>query len=142
MNTQKFIFSGIAGGIAAFFAGYLIYGLLLMDFFQKNTGSATGVMRSDADMVWWALILGNVFMGVLLSYIFNRWANINSFGNGAAAGAVILFLVAVGVDLTMYGTSNISNLNATIADIFAMGVIGAIVGGVVGLVNGLGKKTA
>ena len=51
MNTQKFLMSGIAGGIVSFFAGWLFYGILLADFFAKNAGSATGVMRGDADMV-------------------------------------------------------------------------------------------
>ncbi len=41
MNTQKFLVSGIVGGIVSFFAGYLIYGLLLMDFFAKNGGSGS-----------------------------------------------------------------------------------------------------
>lgn len=142
MNTQKFLVSGIVGGIVAFFLGWLIYGILLMDFFAKNTGSATGVSRATTDFVWWALILGNMLMGLTYSYIYNRWANINSFGAGASAGAVLGFFIVGTMDFMMYGTSNVMNLTGTIADICGAIVIGALVGGTVGMMNGMGAKKA
>ncbi len=142
MNISKFLISGIIGGIVSFFAGYLVYGLLLMDFFSKNTGTATNVMRLPAEMVWWAMIAGSVCMGLLLSYIFNKWANINSLGAGASAGFVVGLLMTAGFDFLMYGNSNISNLNATLVDIVCGGVMGAITGAAVGFMNGVGKKAA
>ena len=142
MNTQKFLVSGIVGGIVSFFAGYLVYGLLLMDFFAQNAGTATGAMRPMNDMIWWALIVGSIFMGLLYSYIFNRWANINSLAAGLAAGAVIGLLMTAAIDLTMYATLNLSNLTSTVVDIVVGTVMGAIVGGAVGMTNGMGKKTA
>lgn len=141
MNTTKMLISGIAGGIVAFFAGWVIYGMLLMDYMTQNSGSATGVMRTDADMIWWALIAGNLLMGILYSYIFNKWANIATLGAGIGAGAVIGLIMGAGFDLTMYGTSNIMNLNATMVDIAASTVLGALTGGTVGWVNGMGKKS-
>ena len=142
MNTQKFLVSGIVGGIVAFLLGWVLYGMLLMDFFAKNAGSATGVMRAETEMVWWALIVGNLLMGLFYSYVYNRWANINSFGAGASAGAVIGFLVVGSVDFMMYGTANIMTLTGTIADIACAIVIGLLVGGTVGLMNGIGTKKA
>lgn len=142
MNTQKFLVSGIVGGIVSFFAGYLIYGLLLMDFFAKNAGTATGVMRGPTEMVWWSLGLGSIFLGLTYSYIFNKWANITSLGGGISAGLIIGFLMTAGVDLLMYGNSNLSNLTGTLVDIICGAVMGAITGGVVGIMNGMGKKAA
>lgn len=141
MNTTKMLISGIAGGIVAFFAGWVIYGMLLMDFMAQNSGSATGVMRADPEMIWWALIAGNLLMGILYSYIFNKWANISTLGAGIGAGAIIGLIMGAGFDLTMYGTSNIMNLNATMVDIAASTVLGALTGGAVGWVNGMGKKS-
>lgn len=140
MNTTKMLISGIAGGIVAFFAGWLIYGMLLMDFMAENSGTATGVMRPEAEMVWWALILGNICTGILYSYIFNRWANISTLSAGLSAGAVIGLIMGASFDLTMYGTSNILAMKAIWVDIAASAVLGAIVGAVVGWVNGMGKK--
>lgn len=140
MNTTKMLISGIAGGIVAFFAGWLIYGMLLMDFMAQNSGTATGVMRADAEMVWWALIAGNLLTGILYSYIFNRWANISTLSAGLSAGAIIGLIMGAALDLTMYGTSNIMALNGVWVDIAASAVIGAVTGAVVGWVNGMGKK--
>jgi len=140
MNTTKMLISGIAGGIVAFFAGWLIYGMLLMDFMAQNSGTATGVMRADADMVWWALIAGNLLTGILYSYIFNRWTNISTLSAGLSAGAIIGLIMGAAFDLTMYGTSNILALNGVWVDIAASAVMGAITGAVVGWVNGMGKK--
>ncbi len=140
MNTTKMLISGIAGGVAAFFAGWLIYGMLLADFMAQNSGTATGVMRADAEMVWWALIAGNLLTGILYSYIFNRWANITTLSAGLSAGAIIGLIMGAGFDLTMYGTSNILALNGVWVDIAASAVIGAITGAAVGWANGMGKK--
>ncbi len=142
MNTQKFLVSGIIGGIASFFAGWIIYGMVMMDFFAKNAGSATGVMRGENEMVWWSLSVGSLFMGLTFSYVFNRWANITTLAAGASGGAVLGLLMTAGFDLTMYGTSNISNLTGTIVDILTGAIMGAIVGAVVGWANGMGKKAA
>lgn len=142
MNTQKFIVSGIIGGIVSFLAGYLIWGLLLMDFFSKHAGTATGVAKAQGDFVWWALVAGSVFQGLLLSYIFNKWANINTLAGGASAGAVISLLMSAGFDLTMFGTTNLSTLTGTCVDIIAGTVMGAIVGAAVGVANGMGGSKA
>ncbi len=142
MNTQKFLVSGIVAGVVSFFAGYLIYGLLLMDFFTKNAGSATGVNRAMGDMVWWAMIGGSIFMGLLLSYIFNKWASINTLSAGLTAGAVISFFMTTGTDLLIYGQTNLSTLTAVCVDIVAGTIMGAITGAVVGMMNGMGKKAS
>ncbi len=140
MNTQRFIISGIAGGVTAFLLGYLFYGLLLADFFTQHVGAAGNTMRSMDAMVWWSLILGNLFYGLLISYIFNMWASIDTLSTGAFAGAVILFLMSAAVDFSIYGTSTIASLTGTVADIAVSTVIGSITGAAVGLVNRFGKK--
>lgn len=142
MNIQKFLVSGIVGGIVCFFAGYLVYGMAMADFFNKNAGTATGVMKPMEEMVWWALIAGSVFNGLTLSYIYNKWTGISSLAAGAGAGFVLGVLITAGFDLTMYGTSNIQNLQSALVDIVCGGVIFALTGAAVGLMNGVGKKTA
>lgn len=140
MNLQKFILGGIVGGIVYFFLGFLCYGLLLKDFFTSNAGSATGVMRGD-EMVLWALILGNLFMGCLLAYVFVK-AGITSAVSGAASGLVIGLLFGLAMRLIMYGTTNLMTLKSVAAGIVVSAVISAIAGAVVGLVLGMSKKTA
>ncbi len=144
MNVQKFLVSGIVGGIVSCLAGYLIYGMLLKDFFAGCSALPPGVqiMRSPESMIWWSLILGCIFSGLTYSYIFNKWANINSLGGGLGAGFVIALLMTAGSDFIMYGTANLSNLQGTLADILCGAVLGALTGAAVGWMNGMGKKPA
>lgn len=138
MNTTKMLISGIAGGVAAFLAGWLIYGILLTDFMAQHTSANS--MRAETEMVWWAMIAGNLLYGLLFSYIFNRWSSVNTFSGGLTGGAVIGALIGAAIDLTMYAQLNIFALNAVWVDIAASLVLGAVTGAVVGWVNGMGKK--
>lgn len=139
MKTNKILLSGVAGGAAYFLLGFLFYGVLLMKFFEANAGSASGVMKEPLE--WWALILGNIFWGLLLAVIFGRWANISTFMTGLKAGAVIGLIAALSFDLSMYGTSNLSNLTGMLVDVVVATVMTALAGGVVGLVLGAGKSS-
>lgn len=136
MNTNRILLAGIAGGIVFFLLGFLFYGVLLMKFFEANTGTAQGVMKDEP--VWWALIVGNIAYGILLAIIFGRWAGITTLATGARAGAVIGALMALTFNLNTFATTNISTINAVLVDVLVMTVISAIIGGVVALV--LGRK--
>lgn len=141
MNTNKFLIGGIIGGIVYFFLGWVVWGMLLMDFMKNNAGSATGVMKDEADMVWWALIVGNLFSGLLLSYVISKTGTKGAVP-GATMGAVLSLLLAGAFDFTMLGTSNIVTLNSVLVDMAASVIVGAIVGAVIGLYMGMGNKTA
>ncbi len=140
MNRKKFYISGLVGGVASFFGGYLIYGVLFAEVLAKNAGSATGVSRTPEQMVWWSLILGSVFMSLTLSYIFNKWSKVNKLFDGASDGAFISFLIAAGYDFTIYGNANLYTLKGTIIDIAAATLMGTITGAVVGWMNGRLEK--
>lgn len=141
MNTNKFLIGGIIGGIAFFLLGWLVWGMLLMNFMKDNSGTASGVMKEQADMVWWALIVGNIFSGLALSYVLSK-AGTASAGAGAGVGAVFGLLVAASFDFTMLGVSNINTLKGSLVDIAANIVVTAIVGAIVGAYMGMGKKAA
>ena len=138
MNNKKFLLGTLAGGVAFFFLGFLVYAVALESFFAAHAGSATGVMKTE--MEWWPLILGNLAHAALLSYIFLKWANIKTMGAGFSAGVTIGFFMAVGFDMIMYDTSNIMDLTAAIVDIIVYTIMTGIVGGIVGWVVGMGKE--
>jgi hypothetical protein len=141
MNPKKFLTGTLVGGLAFFFLGYLIYGMALMNFMASHAGSATGVQRSMEEFAWWALILGNLASAALLSYIFLKWANVNSFGGGAAAAAVVGFFTSMSFDMVMFATSNLMDLTAVVTDIIAFTIMNAIAGGAIGAVLGMGSKS-
>lgn len=138
MTAKNQILATLVGFIVLFLLGWLIYGMLLMDFYGNNSGSASGVMRAEDEMIWWALILGNLFQTYLLVYIFGSWANITTFSDGLKAGAIIGLLMGLAFNFTMYGTSNIMNMTSALVDPFVSAVMMAITGGVIGFM--LGRK--
>lgn len=136
MNTSKFIVGGIIGGVLYFLLGWLIYGILLMDFMtQHATSAAAGVMRPETEWPWWAMILGNMGLGFLTSYVITK-ANVTGAGAGATTGAVVMFLVSLSYDFIIYAQMNLYDITSAAVDIVSSAVIGAIVGAVVGWWNG------
>ena len=135
MSIKKITIAGITGGVVHFLLGWLVYGMLLEEFFKSNMNNT--IMRPEAEMIWWALILSSLLYGIFYAYIFNRWANITTFSAGLSAGAVIALIVGLSMSLgayafsTMYGT-----MTGMAVDVVVAVVMGAIVGAVVGLVLG------
>lgn len=138
MSAKNRIVATLVGFVAFFLLGWLFYGFLLMDFYAENSGTALNVMRAEEDMVWWALIAGNLLQAYFLTYIFGKWANITSFGDGLKAGAMLGLILGLGFNLTMYGTSNMMNLTAALVDPIVFMIMMGITGGVIGMM--LGKK--
>ena len=141
MNTNKFLIGGIIGGIANFLLGWLVWGMMLKNFMAENAGSATGVMKADSEVVMWALIVGSLLGGFMISYVLSK-AGATSASSGAGVGAVIGLLVAASYDFTMYGVTNLMNVTGALVDICASTVVTAIIGAIVGWYLGMGKKVA
>ena len=138
MTAKNRVLATLVGFVVLFLLGYLFYGMLLMDFYETNSGTATGVMRDEADLIWWALILGNLLQAYFLVYIFGNWANITTFGGGAKAGFILGLIMGFAMNLTMYATSNMMNLTAALVDPFVAAIMMSITGGVIGVM--LGRK--
>lgn len=134
MDTKRLVIGTIVGGITLHVVGYLIFGLAFAQFFAANVGSATGVAREP--QLWWAVALGNLSLGTLMTLAVGTRAGSRAIGEGAKIGAIVGFLVWFGVDFILYGITNNSNLTATIADplleIVHGGTAGAAIAAVLG----------
>lgn len=137
MDTKKFLTGTLVGGIVFFFVGYLFYGVALVGFFTEH---ATGPGKPMEELVWWALILGNISSGAMLTYIFVKWANISSFGSGMSAAAAIGFFSTLAMDMIRFATTNTFDLTGALADVTVGTVLTAVAGGAIGAVLGMGKK--
>lgn len=135
MNSQKFVVGGIVGGILYFLLGYVFYGLMLKSFFDSN-----GMAVNMDNMVWWAMIVGNVAGGFLLAYIFSK-GGVSTASGGAGTGFVVGLLMSLSFDLVMYGIGKGMSLKGIAADVATAAVMTAIIGAVVGWVLGMSKKT-
>jgi arginine exporter protein ArgO len=142
MSSNKFLIGTLVGGITFFLLGYLFYGLALSSFFMNHTVAPSGSMKTMDQIVWWALILGNLTSAALLSYIFLKLGNISSFGSGARTGASIGFFMSLSMGLVRFATENSLDITGTLTDVVVGTVMTAIAGGVIGALFGRGKKKA
>ena len=140
MNAKNVIVAGLVGAVVFFLLGWLLYGMLLMGFFQANAGSATGVMKEMPNLG--LIFLGNLASGILVAYIFDKWAGIRTFGSGLKAGAWLGLLFGATSSFISLGTANVLNSTAAIVDIGVMLVMYAIAGGIIAAVLGAMNKSS
>lgn len=134
MNA-KHVTAVVAAGIVMFLVGFLLYGVLLMGFFESN--AVAGVMKDPPEWLW--LVLGQ-FVTAWILFLVLCWAGAASVAEGAKKGAVFGLLWSLGYGLTMYGTANVANLTVTLVDPLVAAVIFGAAGAVIGMI--LGKDAA
>ena len=138
MNTKKIFIGGIVGGVLYFLLGYLFYGVLLTQYFKDHAGSVIADKPME-QIIWWALILGNLFSGFLLAYVFSK-SGVATLSSGLITGGLLGLLMSASYDLIVYATTNISSKHAMCADIATFTVMSAIAGAIVGAVMGMGNR--
>jgi hypothetical protein len=130
----------VAGGVAFFLFGFVIYGLILDNMVMKpNMNAFPGLMNEMP--VWVPLILANLVSALLLAYIFDKWAGISTFVGGMQGGAIVWFLTSLSFQLMFLAFMNLhKNYIPVVADVLGSTVLGAICGGVIGQVLGMMKR--
>ena len=136
--SKRALLAALAGAVTSFLAGWLIYGILLMDFYKANTTVYEGLMKEPP--VLWGIFVSGFCSSLLFSLIFDKWANIRSFAGGAMAGAWIGFLIMLGFDFSFYSFFNLYPPSVLAVDIVVGTGFNAFIGGVIGLVLGTGRK--
>lgn len=139
--SLKAILAAFAAAILFFLLGWLVYGILLMDFMTANTTQYEGLNKGE-DMNLFLLFLANLSMGFILAIIFGTWARITTFSKGFIAGLILFFLLALNMDLSFYAMMNLFTLQWMVVDIIVFTIMGGLIGGVVGWILGYGRKAA
>jgi hypothetical protein len=75
----------VAGGIAFFVLGGLIYEVVLGGFYQANLGSATGVLRNMP--IGWALVVSQLGLAAVVTYVFVH-ADVTTAAAGLKTGTI------------------------------------------------------
>lgn len=151
-NTMngKLILATIVGTVVAFLLGWLIWGMLLADWsnaqMHNPDGSQIyhGLVRGDEDFMgrMWAVALANLLQAFMLAWIFQKWANINTAVQGFIWGTVLFFLMAGSSALLNWSMLNLMTAQAHVIDTLVTAVYGGLVGAVIALTLGTGKKAA
>jgi hypothetical protein len=139
--VARILAATVAGGVAFFFLGFVIYGLILDPMVMKPNMNPDAAKLMNETPVWAPLVLANLVSALLLAYIFDKWAGIRTFMGGIQGGAIVFFLIALSFQLMFAAFMKLTtNYTPAIADVIGSTVMGAIGGGVIGAVLGLMSK--
>jgi hypothetical protein len=131
---MKIIRGTIFGGIFYFFLGWVVYGMLLMDFFTSGLNQC--LSRPMGDMVWWAMIASNLFATLFLT-LFLYWSKAKSIVEGLLTGALFGFLFAGMINLSYWSmTTMFSSFTMLLADMAVSIAVFALTGMIVVLTWG------
>ncbi len=133
MKMKNFFLAGLAGGVADYLLGWLVYGILLLDYLGG------GKMPVHMEFI----ACGCLCFGLLLSYIYVKWASIATFAAGMRAGlgiGTIMGLMENFFDASMKAEA--FDIQKFLVSVVVSAIMTAIVGGIVGWVNGSLSKPA
>jgi glucose-6-phosphate-specific signal transduction histidine kinase len=129
---KRSVLSVIAGGLTHFLLGFLIYGLLLMDFMVENTSQFEGLMREDISGIP-GYVISSVLFAILITYILNRTVNHGAV-SGLLTAAVVSFFIAASLNVNFYFGTNLYTSAYLVTDVLAYTVMGGLTGMVVGMI--------
>ncbi len=114
MNAKQLAVGIIVGTLVSMIVGYVIWDVLVADFFASNMGSATGVMR-DTQLLW-AVIIGTASYTALIALALGAQSGELTIAGGLKVGAIVGFLVWLSVDFILFGIMNVNTLTIAIVD--------------------------
>lgn len=134
------LISGLVGGIVFFLLGGLFYAYLFSEFFSSHIPEGMEIVYKEPDLAY--IFAADILLGLFLGFVFDKWANIRSFSKGATLGFILVLAFSIHFNLIFSGTTNMVDLATGCADICISAVMGAIGGGIIGLILGkLNKST-
>ncbi|MDE2875922.1 MAG: hypothetical protein OXU69_00285 [Gemmatimonadota bacterium] len=124
--NKNFLLATLVAGATLFVLGFVIYGLVLADFFDNSA------MRSEPAMG--PLVLGHLFLGAFVVLILG-WRGVENAADGFKAGATAGVLMSLAVTLTMMGTMDNTFTTPTVigdaaVSLVTYGITGAVVAAV------------
>lgn len=127
----------VAGGIAFFLIGWLVYGVLLMSYMTANMNQCAA--RPMEEMVWWSMIASSLLTALLLTLVL-KWAGARVLVDGLKTGAIFGVLLASSVDLGFWSmTKMYGNFAVLLVDVVVYTLIMSVVGAIIVLL--WGKET-
>jgi hypothetical protein len=128
MNT-KTLLGALIAGVVAFLLGWLIFGILMMDYYTANMVQYSGLIKNPPEI--WAIAIANIAWGILYALIFNM-ANIRSASKGFSTGLTLALLMVLGFNLFMYAQMNLYSTKILAIDLVLNAVLGGLTGAVLG----------
>jgi hypothetical protein len=140
--NMKVLVAALAGAVAAFLLGWVIFGMALTGYYEANMNHYEGLMKGEGEMNLVVMFISNLMFSLFLAYAANRMG-VSDLMGGLVAGAIMGFLIYLSVNLSFLSMTNMfANNTAVVVDALANAVWAGGTGAVIGLVLGRGKKAA
>ena len=142
MNS-KFLLAVLAATIIAFFGGSLIWGVLLENYYAANsTDAAKALLRSEEDMVMWAMIVGNLLWATVIVWVLDKTGS-RSAATGAVTAAILIGFFSLSMNMFFYSMMDMhTGLGVLFVDAIVSTLFGGVIGGVAGWILGRGGDNA
>ncbi len=126
---MKILRGTVAGGIVFFLLGWLVYGVLLMDYMTANMNQCAA--RPMEEMVWWSMIVSNLLSALLLTLML-KWSGAKGFLDGLKTGAIFGGLLGSSIDLSFWSMTKLyNNFGALVVDVVVYTLLMAVMGMVI-----------
>jgi hypothetical protein len=133
----KILLAALAGTIAYFLVGWLVFEGLLGKYMSANTTQIVGFKKTAEESSMAMLVVSCAAYALLLALIMGKWAHINTSKDGAILGTTMGILIAIMTDSYWFSTTHFfNNFKPLLADVAAAGLTVGIMGGVIGWVLG------
>ena len=130
--NKKLLLGALAGGIALFLGGWIIYGMVLQNFTAAHMNQC--MIMPMENMRWWAIISSNLLTGFMLALVLNC-AKVSNAREGAQYASVLGILWALSTDLNFYSmTTYYDSLSTILVDVTGTTIMMALSGISIGFV--------
>ncbi|MEM1337761.1 MAG: hypothetical protein AAF717_15415 [Bacteroidota bacterium] len=131
MFSKSNVLATLAATIVLFLLGFLIWGVVMDDFFEQHAIGDS--VKEHPDFTF--IVLGNLFSAFAICTLYGQWARgSHSAKQGAEFGIWIGVFVGLGLWFVQYATTTIMSLTGYLVDAVLQMVYYAITGMVIALV--------
>lgn len=125
---KNLIIKSLAAFVVFFLVGWLVYGMLLVDYMAANVSDGyAGVVRSEEDFKMGYMALSNLSLGILVAYVGTLRGD-RTWISGMKGGILVALLYSITSNLMSYSMLDLMTVTSTWVDVVVMSAIGGLMG--------------
>ena len=137
MNSKSII-AAFIGAVAFFILAWLVFGILMIDFYLSNVLPYEGLIKDPP--VIWALFVHGLSIATLFAFLFYKM-NIKTFGKGFLLAVWVGLLVTIYFYAFMHASLNLYTIKRMLVELVVSPLFLGIVGGITAKSFGMLNKS-
>ena len=140
--VKKQIMATLAAAVVSFLGGWVIFGMLMKDFYMGHSTDAAKAIMIDPPNIP-MIALANLFGGYLTAWVCHRTGS-TTVGKAIVTSIRLSVVMGLSIDMFYASMMNMFTDNWTVIGVDVVGniVMGILTGAVVGMVLNMGNKAA